>query len=176
MGLLEFVVIGVIGLLVIGPERLPSALKTAMIWIGRMKRLMTETRVEIEQQLGMDEIRREIHNQEVLDSLKSLNVIKDQAQKTSDDINEEMRKTAQNIELDKQAAQDDEGQYGDQWANHDYDPEKALAEHLVAQKNAPTAEATEASLSTDAPNTSNLSADNSSSTSTSSENQNTPQP
>ncbi|WP_096085626.1 Sec-independent protein translocase protein TatB [Agaribacterium haliotis] len=72
MSFWELLVIVVVGLLVIGPERLPEALRTGAMWMGRMKRAINNTKAEFEQQLGMDEIRRELHNEQVLASLREL--------------------------------------------------------------------------------------------------------
>ncbi len=72
MGFLELVVIAVVGLLVIGPEKLPDTIKVGVVWVSRIKRMISNTRNEIEQQIGMDEIRRELHNEEVLESLNAI--------------------------------------------------------------------------------------------------------
>ncbi len=72
MSFWELLVIVVVGLLVVGPERLPDALRSGMLWFGRLKRSINDTRSEFEQQLGMDEIRRELHNEQVMKSLKAL--------------------------------------------------------------------------------------------------------
>jgi len=66
IGFLELMVIAIVGLFVIGPERLPSTIRTIALWVGRIKRNLLETRREIEQQLGADDIRRELHNEQVM--------------------------------------------------------------------------------------------------------------
>ena len=66
MGFFELLVIALVGLFVIGPERLPHTIRTCALWFGRIKRSILETRREIEQQLGADDIRRELHNEQVL--------------------------------------------------------------------------------------------------------------
>ena len=71
MSFFELLVVAVVGLIVIGPERLPEALRTGALWLGRLKRSVNDTKREFEQQLGMDEIRRELHNEQVLQSLKA---------------------------------------------------------------------------------------------------------
>ena len=38
IGGLELLLIAVVGLLVIGPERLPEALRTLGLWLGRLRR------------------------------------------------------------------------------------------------------------------------------------------
>lgn len=70
IGFLELLVVFVLGLVVIGPERLPSTIKTCAIWFSRFKRSIQEARAEFEQQIGADDIRREIHNERVMESMR----------------------------------------------------------------------------------------------------------
>lgn len=63
--------IGVVGLLVIGPERLPETLRTLALWWGRLKRGIQNTRTEFEQQIGADDIRRQLHNEDIMQRLNS---------------------------------------------------------------------------------------------------------
>lgn len=72
MGFLELMVVLVVGLLVIGPEKLPSAIKTCAIWVSGIRRSISSARDEFERQIGADEIRREIHNQQVMESLRKV--------------------------------------------------------------------------------------------------------
>lgn len=78
IGFLELMVVAVIGLLVIGPEKLPEAIRSCAIWIGRIKRVLRDARSEFEQQIGADEIRREIHNEQVMKSLQKLKEQRDE--------------------------------------------------------------------------------------------------
>lgn len=71
MGFFELLVIAVVALLVIGPERLPGAVRTGGLWLGRVKRMMRETRAGLEEQIGADDIRRQLHNEEVMRSLQA---------------------------------------------------------------------------------------------------------
>src|SRR5690554_1843620 len=71
MGFFELLLIAIVGLLVIGPERLPETVRTVALWVGRVKRSLRETRTELERQLGADEIRRQLHNEEIMSSLES---------------------------------------------------------------------------------------------------------
>jgi sec-independent protein translocase protein TatB len=68
----ELVVVCVIALLVMGPERLPGALRTLGLWVGRMSRTFSAMKTEIEREIGMDEIRRQLHNEAVMDQIKRL--------------------------------------------------------------------------------------------------------
>ena len=62
----EILLILIIALIIIGPERLPTAVKTAGLWIGRFRRSFYKVKAEIERELNTDEIRRQLHNEAVL--------------------------------------------------------------------------------------------------------------
>ena len=49
-----------------GPERLPETIRTLSLWLGRLKQLWAKARSEIETEVGMDDIRHQLHNEEVL--------------------------------------------------------------------------------------------------------------
>ncbi|TWI54155.1 sec-independent protein translocase protein TatB [Pseudomonas duriflava] len=66
IGFSELVLIGLVALLVLGPERLPGAARTAGLWIGRLKRSFNTIRQEVEREIGADEIRRQLHNENLL--------------------------------------------------------------------------------------------------------------
>src|SRR5512144_1998497 len=68
----ELVVVCVIALLVMGPERMPGALRTLGLWIGRISRTFSAMKTEIEREIGMDDIRRQLHNEAVMDQIKRL--------------------------------------------------------------------------------------------------------
>ena len=72
IGFPELVLIAVVGLLVIGPERLPEALRTLGLWLGRMRRSFMSIKDEIEKEIGMDEVRRQLHNEAVMDEMKRI--------------------------------------------------------------------------------------------------------
>jgi sec-independent protein translocase protein TatB len=58
--------------LVLVPERLPEALRTLGLWVGRMRRSFVAVKSEIEREIGMDEVRRQLHNETVLQDIKRL--------------------------------------------------------------------------------------------------------
>ena len=72
VGFPELVLIAVVGLLVIGPERLPEALRTLGLMLGRMRRSFVSGKNEIEKAIGMDEVRRQLHNEAVMDEMKRI--------------------------------------------------------------------------------------------------------
>lgn len=60
IGFVELVICGVIALLVLGPERLPVAARTAGRWIGGARRMVTQFSTELDRQLKADELRKEL--------------------------------------------------------------------------------------------------------------------
>ena len=72
IGFPELVLIAVVGLLVIGPERLPETLRTLGLWLGRMRRSFAKVKNEIEKEIGMDEVRRQLHNESVMEEMKRI--------------------------------------------------------------------------------------------------------
>ena len=69
MGLFEILLIAVVTLLVVGPERMPEAVRSVALTIGRLKRMLSSAREEIEKQVGADDIRQQLHNEAVMDAI-----------------------------------------------------------------------------------------------------------
>jgi sec-independent protein translocase protein TatB len=87
IGFAELLVIAVLGLLILGPERLPGAIRTTSLWIGRLRRSFNNIRSEIEKEVGADEIRRQLHNESILASLKETkNTVKNEIQNAEQQI------------------------------------------------------------------------------------------
>ena len=72
IGFSELLVISVIALVVMGPERLPETLRTISLWIGRMKQKLSSARQELENEVGMDEIRRQLQNEKIMRDLDAV--------------------------------------------------------------------------------------------------------
>ena len=72
MGLFEMLIIAVVTLLVVGPERMPEAVRGAAMTLGRLKRMFNSTKEEFEKQIGADDIRLELHNEQIMDNLKKM--------------------------------------------------------------------------------------------------------
>ena len=70
IGFPELLVIVFIGLLVIGPEKLPQIIKTLTRTFRAIRSYFNETKSEIEKSMGMDEIRQDLHNEKIMGDLK----------------------------------------------------------------------------------------------------------
>lgn len=79
IGFAELVIIAVISLLVIGPERLPDAIRTGSLWLRKIKRGFNDIKQEVQQ---------ELHNDGVLQELR----------KTGEDLKDQANSIQQNIQ------------------------------------------------------------------------------
>lgn len=60
IGFSELLVIGVVALLVIGPERLPETVRTASMWLNRIRRGFNEIKQEVQQELHNDSVMQDL--------------------------------------------------------------------------------------------------------------------
>jgi sec-independent protein translocase protein TatB len=65
VGFWEILLILILALVVIGPERLPSAARKAGYFVGKARRYIEGVRSEVESELDVNEFKRMLHNQEV---------------------------------------------------------------------------------------------------------------
>ena len=68
IGFSELVVIALVALVVLGPERLPKAARLAGLWVRRARAHWYSVKSEFEQELVADELRRSLH--ETRDTLR----------------------------------------------------------------------------------------------------------
>jgi sec-independent protein translocase protein TatB len=76
IGFTELLLVGIVALLVLGPDRLPGAVRTAGLWIGRIKRSFSAIKADIEREIGADEIRRQLHNEDILELEREMKAMK----------------------------------------------------------------------------------------------------
>jgi sec-independent protein translocase protein TatB len=63
IGFSELIMIGLVSLLVIGPERLPKVARIAGFWIGKSRSMVAAVKAEIKQELHEEEIRQLLEKQ-----------------------------------------------------------------------------------------------------------------
>lgn len=93
IGFTELLLIAVISLLVLGPERLPGALRTASMWLGRIRRSFNEVRTELERELNTADFNQDLHNDTILKQLG------DAGKEINDDM-ESVRASLQDLQFD----------------------------------------------------------------------------
>lgn len=71
VGFSELLLVGIIALLVLGPEKMPGALRSLGRVVGRLRLTVQQLREDIERSTGMDEVRQDLHNDAVMRGLKN---------------------------------------------------------------------------------------------------------
>ena len=80
IGLLELSLVMLVGLMVLGPARLPEVVRSLSKASRWLKKIITSTKKEMSENIGLDEIYQDLHNEEILEHEKRN---ADQSQKES---------------------------------------------------------------------------------------------
>jgi sec-independent protein translocase protein TatB len=110
VGFPEMIVIAVVALVVLGPERLPKAARFAGLWVRRARNQWDSVKSELERELAADELKRNLHDaQEALRRTdEAMRRGHDQAQREFDavrgSVKDSVRDTAEAIKSDDTAA------------------------------------------------------------------------
>lgn len=96
IGFPELLMISVVALLVIGPEKLPETIRSISLWVGRLQRSFANIRQEIENEIGADEIRAQLHNEGIMKDLEN-------AQKTIRDVQTDVNTKLRSAEEEARA-------------------------------------------------------------------------
>ena len=82
-GFLELLVVGIIALMVVGPERLPEVAAKAGKFIGKMKAFVATTREDIEKEIRSDELKSMLNQQK-----DEISELRDMMQSTKSEVSE----------------------------------------------------------------------------------------
>lgn len=63
VGFSELILLAIVALVVLGPEKLPHAARMAGAWLGRIRRTMTNLQMEIEKEVNAQEMRDRINKE-----------------------------------------------------------------------------------------------------------------
>jgi len=58
IGFFELILIGIVALLVIGPERLPRVARQAGLWVGKLQGFVSSVKEDIDQEIKADELKK----------------------------------------------------------------------------------------------------------------------
>ena len=100
-GFLEMLLIGVIALLVIGPERLPGIAAKAGKMIGKARAFVASTRSDIEREFQAEEMRNLLKKQE-----SEINELRDIMKSKTDDLQRDMNQVSDKINSSAQEIKD----------------------------------------------------------------------
>ena len=105
IGFAELLIIGVVGLVVLGPDKLPVAARTVGLWAGKARRTISGIQSEINEELRLDEMRRQVAMQK--DELdQELNEMRQPFDQANVDLQKEINKAHE--ELDKMPVSESE--------------------------------------------------------------------
>ena len=123
IGFAELLVISAVALFVVGPERLPSAIRSISLWLGRVRRSFEEIKSDVS---------RELHNEEVMRALKES---RDEVQDLTD-VSSALSLT-ENSEMDKAALDgNDDASVNTDRESNELSSSGASADDSVAEKGA----------------------------------------
>lgn len=102
IGFWELLIISVLALLVIGPERLPDVARKTGRFVGKMKRFVNSVRSDIERELRTDELEKMLNQQN-----KQIQELKNILDDTASTAEQQIRETEElvNVQPDDQAAE-----------------------------------------------------------------------
>ncbi|MBT8430136.1 MAG: Sec-independent protein translocase protein TatB [Gammaproteobacteria bacterium] len=100
VGLLELLLVGIVALLVVGPERLPKLARTAGMWLGRGRRFIGSVKDDIDRELKADELRSILEKQKQ----KQNNPLHEIVEDTKKDFEKIKAETQSAVDLDPQKA------------------------------------------------------------------------
>ena len=63
VGFTEILLLSLVGLLVLGPERLPRVARTAGLWLGRARRFVSTVKADIDREIAADELKQTLAKQ-----------------------------------------------------------------------------------------------------------------
>ena len=94
IGFWEIIVIAIVALLVVGPDKLPGLIKETARWATRIRRFVVDTKREIEREIRFDDIEKDLTTR--------INDLEDLAERAPDKEPEQKPSSDQGT-IDKQA-------------------------------------------------------------------------
>ena len=71
IGFLEFLIIIILGLIIIGPKRLPEVLKILIKFYKRIENKLSDFKKDIEEDIGADELKKDVFNELRMEELEN---------------------------------------------------------------------------------------------------------
>lgn len=105
IGFSELCMVGLVALLVIGPEKLPKVARMAGFWIAKSKRMLASVKQEIHEEFQAEELRQSLKNQTGINEFQKI------LDDTSNDlisIKDSISQSAENVSLKQKNTGQDE--------------------------------------------------------------------
>jgi len=101
IGFWELMIIGLVALLVVGPERLPKLAYTAGKWLGKGRAMIGSIKSEIDREMQADEMKRILEEQKKI--MNPLEEIIEETEETMNQFKEETGVAADNVQEDQES-------------------------------------------------------------------------
>ncbi|MDO6679411.1 Sec-independent protein translocase protein TatB [Shewanella sp. 4_MG-2023] len=99
IGFMELLLIGILGLVVLGPERLPVAVRSISEWIRSLKRMANSVKDELEQELKIDQLHADLKKAES----KGLSNLSPELQESIDQLKDAAKSVNRPYQVDEVA-------------------------------------------------------------------------
>jgi len=86
IGFWEIVLVAVVALIVVGPERLPGLARTAGLLMGKARRMMADVKAEVDRELQLEDLKRTFRQHANFSDLKD---VSDQVKSFREEIEQE---------------------------------------------------------------------------------------
>ena len=70
IGFSEILIVATLTLIIMGPKRLPETVKTITLWLGRIRNFINSAKIDIENEVGIDEIKKQLHNEKIMNEIE----------------------------------------------------------------------------------------------------------
>ena len=70
IGFSEILIVATLTLIIMGPKRLPETVKTITLWLGRIRNFINAAKVDIENEVGIDEVKKQLHNEKIMKEIE----------------------------------------------------------------------------------------------------------
>ena len=104
-GLWEIAIIGIITLIVVGPEKMPALARKAGLYAGKFKKFITKIKTDINDELKADELKKQLSIKN--EDLSLSQTLKD-AKSSIDEIKQEGRKLSETSSSPKEGLKKDD--------------------------------------------------------------------
>ena len=135
IGFWELATIAIIGIVVVGPERLPEVVRTIAAYVRKARRAFQDVKSDIERELDLDDLRRQMHEVDMEDHIKKLNQSVMDAdrdvRKAVSRFDDDIRHSLDDDLNDPEVRAVDERDSAVEYDNYDYDPGAADSEEFA---------------------------------------------
>ena len=97
VGFSELILLGIVALVVLGPEKLPHAARMAGAWLGRIRRTVIDIQAEIEKEVSAAELKQRM-NDEIARLKAATNPIEEEIKAVENTIHQQLNDASQTVD------------------------------------------------------------------------------